>query len=201
MNQNKSEKVIRKLQKLYSLPSFAGIGAYTFQSKLKIEKNWSVPLAIIYKALRGIPDYVAGLKNTKVKLYRHYILNSRRDLCEFDICLLNTYGGYKGCVVLCDCFTKYLWYYNIKTKTKPEVLKALKHIISRSGTFERSLSDGELIFTHDFWKSKNTYYRALKKTQHPSFIEVAQRWISYQNRNPNNISYYTKLSNIYALKF
>ena len=77
MNQNKSERVIRRLQKLYTSPRYAGVGGYTFQSKLKIEKNWSVPLRIIYRALRGIPDYVAGLKNTKVKLYRHYILNTR----------------------------------------------------------------------------------------------------------------------------
>ena len=102
---------------------------------------------------------------------------TRRELCEFDICLLKTFGGYKGCVVLIDCFTKYLWYCNIKSKLKPEVLKALKQIISQSGPFARSLSDGELIYTNDFWESKNTYYHALKKTQHPSFIEVAQRSI------------------------
>ena len=45
-------------------------------------------------------------------------------------------NGYKGLLLLIDCFTRYLWYEPLKTKTKVEVTAALKKILEKSGKFD-----------------------------------------------------------------
>ena len=53
MKQNKEDKIIEKIQKLYKLKNYAGTGALTLQSKLFLEKGWHISLKVIYKALKG----------------------------------------------------------------------------------------------------------------------------------------------------
>ena len=120
-------------------------------------------------SIAAIPDYVASLKSRKVKLFRHYHLHTRRELCEFDICILHPANGYRYCLVVCDAFTRFIWVGLLKSKKKTEVLKTLKQLIEKTGKFSRSISDSELRYTSEFWHKQQTYYHNLGIDQCPEF--------------------------------
>ena len=118
---------------------------------------------------------MANLKSNKVKHFRKYQLYTRRQLAEFDLCLIKPAdSGYKGFVILVDCYTRFTWYSLIKNKTKGEVLSALKIITKKSGVFQNSASDLELNYTKPFWEKSGSSYFSFKKSKHAVFAEISR---------------------------
>ena len=116
---------------------------------------------------------MASLKSKKVKHFRHYNLSTRRQLAQFDLCLIKPAdSSYKGFVILVDCYTRFTWYSLIKSKKKSEVLSALEKITKKTGQFQNSSSDLELQYTKTLWQEKGTFYHSLSKGKHAVFAEV-----------------------------
>ena len=127
-------------------------------------------LKTIYEALKGLPEYLSILHERKIKQFRHYQVPNKRILAEFDIVLLKPFHDYKAILLLIDCKTRKLWFSLLKSKKKPEVEKGLQEIISKTGFFERASSDGELRFTAEWWRKRNTFYRYLSRARHPRYL-------------------------------
>ena len=131
-------------------------------------------LKFILAILPGIPEYQSSQKKRSVKIFRHYNLSTRRELAEFDLCMVKIKNpeNFKGFVILVDCYTRYTWYSLIKSKKKSDVVLALKKITQKTGQFQTSASDLELQFTKSFWSSVGTSYHSVPKSKHPAFAEV-----------------------------
>ena len=78
-------------------------------------------------------------------------------------------------LLLIDCFTKFLFYSILKSKKKSEILKALKKIIAKSGSFDSIKSDNELSFCKEILKPENIFFETVPKGKHASIVESAQR--------------------------
>ena len=125
----------------------------------------------------GIAEYQSSQKKRSVKIFRHYNLSTRRQLAEFDLCMIRIKNpqDYIGFVILVDCFTRFTWYSLIKSKSRVAVVAALKKITQKTGQFQTSSSDLELHSTKSFWSSVGTSYHSVPKSKHPAFAEVISK--------------------------
>ena len=79
MKRKSEDQIVKDIQRLYRTPRYSGIGGVSLQSKLALEKGWTIPLKTIYKALKG--DVRNCIFVFNCQNFKHFLFSRHPRLC------------------------------------------------------------------------------------------------------------------------